>query len=57
VNVGSVENPVLVPQEVVAGDGSEVERLWYERLAGGSIIVPDEILGMLLKKGDDAKKS
>ena len=58
VNIGTAENPTLVPKAVVLGDGSDQEREWWGALAAGSVILPDEALNRLLNpKSIDAKNS
>ena len=58
INIGTAENPILVPKAVVLGDGSDRERNWWNMLATGSVVLPDEALGKLLGlKKIDAKQS
>jgi hypothetical protein len=57
VNIGTVESPILVPEAVVLGDGSDQEREWWDALAAGSVILPDEALSkLLIPRSVDAKK-
>lgn len=57
INVGTAENPILVPKTVVARDGSDQEREWWNALASGSVVLPDEVLNKLLSpESTDAKK-
>lgn len=52
INVGTDENPVMVPKEVVEDDGESITfRQWWEGVATGSIVVPAEVLDMLLRTG------
>lgn len=57
INMGTVEKPVLVPEAVASRDGSDNEREWWNALASGSVVLPDEVLNKLLSpESTDAKK-
>lgn len=58
VNIGTAEKQILVPEAVVLKDGSDQEREWWGALAGGSVVLPDEVLNKLLSpESTDAKES
>lgn len=59
INIGTVENPIMIPEAVIARDGSDRDREmeWWNALASGSVTLPDEVLNKLLSpESTDAKK-
>lgn len=57
INVGTAENPILVPKTVVIRDGSDHEKEWWNALANGSVTLPAEVLSKLLSlESADARK-
>lgn len=49
VNIGSKENPVVVPESALKPDTPEWEE-YFQMLASGSVVLPDEALDALLEK-------
>ena len=53
INVGTPENPVLVPIDVAEDKNSVISTSWWNGIASGSIVVASEILDKLLGKKND----
>lgn len=49
VNIGSKENPVFVPESALEPDTPKGEE-YFQMLASGSVVLPDEVLDALLEK-------
>lgn len=52
INIGSKENPVMVPEKSLEPQTDE-GREWWDGVASGSVILDDEALDLLLKKTDE----
>jgi hypothetical protein len=48
INVGTQERPVMVPEKALKPNTDEGND-WWEMLASGSVVLPDEDLETLLK--------
>lgn len=58
INVGTSEQPVMVPEDVAQGNDTQGANHWFSQLASGSVVVPDPILDRLLNTGKkDATKN
>jgi len=55
VNVGTPEQPELVPQEAVTSPDSPKGRGWWGRLAEGAVILSQAALGKLIQLSNEKK--
>ena len=49
INMGTKENPVLVPADVANGTNSPTSERWWQGIVIGSIVINNNILDRLLK--------
>ena len=54
VNIGTKENPVMVPKQAVSPDKS-VQNRWFGSLASGSVVIEDKALDILLEVKDEQR--
>jgi hypothetical protein len=52
INIGSKENPVMVPESALSPQSAE-GRDWWEDLAGGSVVLDEKSLNLLLEKTNE----
>ena len=52
VNIGTSENPVWVDEDMVSGQTPQGRRFW-NGVASGSVVLPDDVLDKLLNTPDE----
>lgn len=58
INVGTPEQPVMVPEDVAQGKNTPVTEHWFLQLVNGAIVIPGQVLDRLLNMGNkNATKS
>jgi hypothetical protein len=55
INIGSKENPVMVPDSALSPQSAE-GREWWGDLADGSVVLDDKVLDLLLEKTNEENK-
>ena len=55
INIGSKENPVMVPENALSPQSAEGGE-WWENLANGSVVLDDKALDLLLEKTNEENK-
>jgi hypothetical protein len=55
INIGSKENPVIVPESALSPE-STTGREWWENLANGSVVLDSQALDLLLEKTNEENK-
>ena len=52
INIGSAENPVMVPEQSLSTKSAE-GRAWWNDLASGSVVLDEKALDLLLEKTNE----